>query len=200
MSQAIDLSTRALSQTGAQVQKLLAELPKTIDTQIAEIQANANTLQDQENLIAANKASIETQVREAGAEIRLQVKEDKESVLTDLLGEFGLTGVKPDVIRELNSRAVAAEQALEQAEWAAVNGAVKAAEAKAQSHLDRVVADNRVAIAEYTAQAKSDATTIELLKGQVATLEATITAMREAEIAKAEAAAKAAGVVVNAGK
>ena len=50
------------------------------------------------------------------------------------------------------------------------------------------------------ADAKSDATTIALLKGQIEQLQRTIDANREAEITKAEHAAKAQGVVVNAGK
>ena len=55
-------------------------------------------------------------------------------------------------------------------------------------------------MAELNANAKSDATTIQLLKGQIASLEATINANREAEIKKAEAASNAQGVTVNTGK
>ena len=56
-------------------------------------------------------------------------------------------------------------------------------------------ADQKVELAELNAQAKSDATTNALLKGQIASLEETIKANREADVQKAEAA----GVVVNAG-
>ena len=200
MSQIIDNSTRALAQTGAQIQKMLVALPATIDAQLTSIQENENTLADQGNLISANARSIETQVREAGAEIRLQVKEDRESVLTDLLGEFGLTGVAPEKLTELNNRVAEAEQALERAEWHAVKGAVAQAQAKADYELKDVKTSYAVAVAQLNADAKSDATTIALLKGQIEQLQRTIDANREAEITKAEHAAKAQGVVVNAGK
>ena len=62
MSQTVNNSTRALAQTGAQIQKMLVALPATIDAQLASIQENENTLADQGNLIAANTRSIETQV------------------------------------------------------------------------------------------------------------------------------------------
>ena len=200
MSQIIDNSTRALAQTGAQIQKMLVALPATIDAQLTSIQANENTLADQGNLISANARSIETQVREAGAEIRLQVKEDRESVLTALLGEFGLTGVAPEKLTELNNRVAEAERALELAEWHAVKGAVAQAQAKADYELKDVKTSYAVAVAQLNADAKSDATTIALLKGQIEQLQRTIDANREAEITKAEHAAKAQGVVVNAGK
>lgn len=200
MSQIIDNSTRALAQTGAQIQKMLVALPATIDAQLTSIQENENTLADQGNLISANARSIETQVREAGAEIRLQVKEDRESVLTALLGEFGLTGVAPEKLTELNNRVAEAERALELAEWHAVKGAVAQAQAKADYELKDVKTSYAVAVAQLNADAKSDATTIALLKGQIEQLQRTIDANREAEITKAEHAAKAQGVVVNAGK
>ena len=200
MSQIIDNSTRALAQTGAQIQKMLVALPATIDAQLTSIQENENTLADQGNLISANARSIETQVREAGAEIRLQVKEDRESVLTALLGEFGLTGVAPEKLTELNNRVAEAEQALERAEWHAVKGAVAQAQAKADYELKDAKTSYAVAVAQLNADAKSDATTIALLKGQIEQLQRTIDANREAEITKAEHAAKAQGVVVNAGK
>ena len=47
MSQAVDNSTRALAQTGAQLQKLLVALPATVDAQLAAIQENANLIADQ---------------------------------------------------------------------------------------------------------------------------------------------------------
>lgn len=199
MSQIIDNSTRALAQTGAQIQKMLVALPATIDAQLAEIQSNENTLADQGNLIAANTRSIETQVREAGAAIRLQVKEDRDSVLSDLLGEFGLTAVKPSDLSELKHRADEAEQALEKAEWTAIKGAVAQAQSKAESDLKDVKASHAVAIAQLNADAKSDATTIALLKDQIEQLQRTIDANREAETARTQALAQS-SITVNNGK
>lgn len=196
MSQAVDNSTRALAQTGAQVQKLLAALPATVDAQLAAIQENANLIADQALEVEANKKAIEAQVRDAAAEVRLQVKEDKESVLTDLLGEFGLTGVKPEVIRELSLRAETAEQTLKQAEWHAVDAAVKSANAAAASKLQTVESNHKVEIATLNANATRDADLIAGLKVQVADLQETIRLNREAETARTQALAQS-SVTVN---
>lgn len=196
MSQAVDNSTRALAQTGAQVQKLLAALPATVDAQLAAIQENANIIADQALEVEANKKAIEAQVRDAAAEVRLQVKEDKESVLTDLLGEFGLTGVKPEVIRELSLRAETAELTLKQAEWHAVDAAVKSANAAAASKLQTVESNHKVEIATLNANATRDADLIAGLKVQVADLQETIRLNREAETARTQALAQS-SVTVN---
>ena len=196
MSQAVDNSTRALAQTGAQLQKLLVALPATVDAQLAAIQENANLIADQALEVEANKKAIEAQVRDAAAEVRLQVKEDKESVLTDLLGEFGLTGVKPDVLRELSSRANVAEAALEKAEWTAVDAAVKSANAAAASKLQTVESNHKVEIATLNANATRDADLIAGLKVQVADLQETIRLNREAETARTQALAQS-SVTVN---
>ena len=196
MSQAVDNSTRALAQTGAQLQKLLVALPATVDAQLAAIQENANLIADQALEVEANKKAIEAQVRDAAAEVRLQVKEDKESVLTDLLGEFGLTGVKPEVIRELNLRAETAEQTLKQAEWHAVDAAVKSANAAAASKLQTVESNHKVEIATLNANATRDADLIAGLKVQVADLQETIRLNREAETARTQALAQS-SVTVN---
>lgn len=196
MSQAVDNSTRALAQTGAQLQKLLVALPATVDAQLAAIQENANLIADQALEVEANKKAIEAQVRDAAAEVRLQVKEDKESVLTDLLGEFGLTGVKPEVIRELSLRAETAEQTLKQAEWHAVDAAVKSANAAAASKLQTVESNHKVEIATLNANATRDADLIAGLKVQVADLQETIRLNREAETARTQALAQS-SVTVN---
>lgn len=196
MSQAVDNSTRALAQTGAQLQKLLVALPATVDAQLAAIQENANLIADQALEVEANKKAIEAQVRDAAAEVRLQVKEDKESVLTDLLGEFGLTGVKPEVIRELSLRAETAELTLKQAEWHAVDAAVKSANAAAASKLQTVESNHKVEIATLNANATRDADLIAGLKVQVADLQETIRLNREAETARTQALAQS-SVTVN---
>lgn len=196
MSQAVDNSTRALAQTGAQLQKLLVALPATVDAQLTAIQENANLIADQALEVEANKKAIEAQVRDAAAEVRLQVKEDKESVLTDLLGEFGLTGVKPEVIRELSLRAETAEQTLKQAEWHAVDAAVKSANAAAASKLQTVESNHKVEIATLNANATRDADLIAGLKVQVADLQETIRLNREAETARTQALAQS-SVTVN---
>ena len=200
MSQIVDNSIRALAQTGSQIQKLLVTLPAIIDAQLVEIQNNENTIADQKNLISANERSIETQVREAAAEIRLQVKEDSDSVLGNLLADRDLVAITAIEKAELEQRVKEAELAAQQTEFVAVKQAESKLHAAYKVELASRDSEYKVAVAEYAAGAKSDATTIALLKGQIASLEATIEANREAEIEKAKAAAQAQGVIVNAGK
>ena len=200
MSQAVDNSTRALAQTGAQLQKLLVALPATVDAQLTAIQENANLIADQALEVEANKKAIEAQVRDAAAEVRLQVKEDKESVLTDLLGEFGLTGVKPEALRELNQRVETAEFTLKQAEWHAVDAAVKSANAAAASKLQTVESNHKVEIATLYANAARDSDLIAALRKQVESLEATLVAQRDAETERTKALAQSSVTVNTAGR
>ena len=200
MSQAVDNSIRQLTQTGAQVQKLLLTLPATIESQLAEIQNNENTIADQSNIIEANQRQIETDVRSAAAEVRLQIKEDRKAVLTQLLADESLIATTEAQLSELKTRAVVAEQEAATEVQKAVKAAESALHAKYGSEISNLKADHKVQTAELNAKATSDATTIELLKGQIESLEATIKANREADVAKAEAASKASGVVVNTGK
>ena len=68
MSLVIDNATRALAQTGTQVQKLLVGLPAAVESLLADIQTNANTIADQESSIAENTKRIEAEVRDQAAE------------------------------------------------------------------------------------------------------------------------------------
>lgn len=199
MSQIIDASTRSLQQTAAAAQKTLGQLASTIDGQVAEMQTNQNIIADQQSEIAANEKRIETEVRNAAAEIRLQVKEDRSAVLDTLLNESELVAVKQDVLDDLHVRAVTAEQ--ESA--AAVAKAVKAAERDlATKHsIEITEIKNAAALksAQLEANAKADKAQIEMLVKQVATLENTIALNREAETARTTALASS-SVTVNNGK
>lgn len=199
MSQIIDASTRALQQQAATTTKTIGQLAATLDGQVSEIQANQNTIADQKITMEANKAEIETQVREAKAEIRLQVKEDADSVLSDLLGARGLISLKPSEVEDLEDRALTAERdAAKQ-----VEAAVKTTESKLHSQygskISEINAENKVQLATFTANAARDADLIDALRKQVAGLEKTIDANREAETARTTALANS-SVTVNNGK
>lgn len=197
MSQIIDAATRSLQQTATAAQKSLGQLQATIEGQIAEIQTNANKIADQETTFAENEKAIETAVRNAAAEIRLQVKEDADSVLSDLLGERGLISLKPTDVRDLEERAAIAER--DAANEAAK--AVKAAEQKLHSEygakLSAVKHESALQLAEHVANAKADKAQIEMLIKQVDTLENTIALNREAETARTQALAQSSVTVNN---
>ena len=200
MSQLVDTSTRALQQTGAQIQKLLVALPSTIEAQLADIQHNANKIADQENLIAANNASIELQVREAAAEITLRVKENSSAVLTELLADRQLVALPHAEVVALENRATQAEAEAEAKVNAAVKAAVNSANTRHEQDMLAVSSKHKVEIAQLTANAKSDASTIEMLRAQVASLQETIAANRDAETKRMEALSRPAVNVTTSGK
>lgn len=200
MSQIIDNSVRALQQQAAATAKANAQLAATLEGQIAEIQTNANKLADQEATIAANKAAVETQVREAKAEIRLQVKEDRKTVLSQLLAEDGLVATTQAEIDASNEAIQAAEAKAARTEFDAVKAAENALHSKYGAEVSRLKSEHAVALAEFKANAKADQAQIESLEGQVAQLRKDIEAERNARITIAEHESKAAGVTINQGK
>jgi polyhydroxyalkanoate synthesis regulator phasin len=199
MSQIIDASTRALAQQAATTNKTIAQLVATIDGQVVEIQTNANTIADQENMIAANEKRIESEVRNAAAEIRLQVKEDRKAVLSTLLGEEGLVATTQAEIDETNQQIQDLEAKAARTEFDAVRVAESKLHAQYKGQISNLEADHKVAIATYTANAQRDAEIIDSLRKQVAGLEKTIEANREAETARTTAMAQPA-VTINQGK
>lgn len=200
MSQIVDASTRALQQQATSTAKSMAQLAATLEGQVAEIQTNQNTLADQENLISANEKRIESEVRNAAAEIRLQVKEDADKVLGELLGERGLITTTTADVQALEQRARTAEAEAAKQVDTAVKAAQAALHADYKGQLAKLNADNAVAIAEYKANAKADQAQIDSLTGQVAQLRKDIEAERNARITIAEHESKAAGVTINQGK
>ena len=199
MSLVIDNSTRALTQTAAQVSKLVAQLPATIEAQVAEIQANQNILADQAGEIAANQKAIETAVREAGAEIRLQVKEDEDKVLNSLLVSRGLVATTEADIEDGRDRIEAAERKANSAEYEAVKSAESKLHSQYGSKIYEITSNHKVEVATLNANSSRDADLIAGLKAQVADLQETIRLNREAETARTQALAQS-SVTINQGK
>lgn len=200
MSQIIDNSVRALQQQAAATAKANAQLAATLEGQVAEIQTNQNTLADQEAAITANEKRIESEVRNAAAEIRLQVKEDRKAVLNTLLEEEGLVATTQAEIDQANQQIQEAEAKAARTEFDAVKAAESRLHADYKGQIAKINADNSVALAEFKANAKADQAQIESLKGQVEQLRKDIEAERNARITIAEHESKAAGVTINQGK
>lgn len=199
MSQYIDNSVRALQQQTAATLKANAQLASTIESQVSEIQANQNTIADQGNLIAANEKRIEMEVRSAAAEISLQVKENRKGVLTQLLVEQGLVATTQAEIDASNEAIQAAEAKAARTEFEAVKQAESYLHSKYGAQITELKSNHKVELATYTANAARDKDLIEALRKQVASLEATIEANREAETARTTALANS-SVTVNNGK
>lgn len=200
MSQIIDAATRALQQQAAATVKANLQLSNTLEAQLAEIQSNQNTLADQADQIAENEKQIETAVRSAAAEIRLQVKEDRKQVLAQLLVDEGLVATTE---AEINAGQQALQEALTRAnrtEFDAVTAAEAALHAKYNAEITHLKSEYAVALATFKADASADESKIAMLEDQVEQLRNDIKAERDARITIAEHESKAAGVTINQGK
>jgi len=200
VSTVLEKSTRALAAGQAAIGKVIIELESGVATLIAQQQSLAQDIEFKGRELAEVAANTEAAVRDAKIELDFRVRENEDQVRNDLVKKAGLVTVTQAALTELEEDAAVANVRANQAEFEAVKRAEQALHAKYGSEIANLKAEQKVELAELNAQAKSDATTIALLKGQIASLEETIKANREADVQKAEAASKAAGVVVNAGK
>ena len=200
VSTVLEKSTRALAAGHAAIGKVIVELEAGVASLVAQQQSLAQDIEFKGRELAEVTANTEAAARDAKIELDFRVRENEDKVRIDLVKKAGLVTVTQAALTELEEDAAVANVRANQSEFEAVKRAEQALHAKYSSEIANLKADQKVELAELNAQAKSDATTIALLKGQIASLEETIKANREADVQKAEAASKAAGVVVNAGK
>lgn len=196
----VEQANRVLTQTTAQLQKASASLAASIEAQVQDLQHNANKLASQEDQIAANDKRIDAEVREASAEIALRVKENSSAVLTELLADRQLVALPHAEVVALENRATQAEAEAEAKVNAAVKAAVNSANTRHEQDMLAVASKHKVEIAQLTANAKSDESTIEMLRAQVDSLQETIAANRDAETKRMEALSRPAVNVTTSGK
>lgn len=200
VSTVLEKSTRALVAGQTAIGKVIVDLEAGVAALVAQQQSLAQDIEFKGRELAEVTANTEAAVRDAKIELDFRVRENEDKVRIDLVKKAGLVTTTQAALTELEEDAAVANARANQAEFEAVKRAEQALHAKYGSEIANLKADQKVELAELNAQAKSDATTIALLKGQIASLEETIKANREADVQKAEAASKAAGVVVNAVK
>lgn len=200
VSTVLEKSTRALVAGQTAIGKVIVDLEAGVAALVAQQQSLAQDIEFKGRELAEVTANTEAAVRDAKIELDFRVRENEDKVRIDLVKKAGLVTTTQAALTELEEDAVVANARANQSEFESVKRAEQALHAKYGSEIANLKADQKVELAELNAQAKSDATTIALLKGQIASLEETIKANRDADVQKAEAASKAAGVVVNAGK
>ena len=200
VSTVLEKSTRALVAGQTAIAKVIADLESGVSSLVAQQQSLAQDIEFKGRELAEVTATTDAAVRDAKIDLDFRVRENEDKVRNDLVKKAGLVTTTQAALTELEEDAAVAYARANQSEFEAVKRAEQALHAKYGSEIANLKADQKVELAELNAQAKSDATTIALLKGQIASLEETIKANREADVQKAEAASKAAGVVVNAGK
>lgn len=200
VSTVLEKSTRALAAGQTAIGKVIADLESGVSNLVAQQQSLAQDIEFKGRELAEVTATTDAAVRDAKIDLDFRVRENEDKVRNELLKKAGLVATTQAELNELAEEAQAANVRANQTEFEAVKRAEQALHSKYNAEIAGLKADQKVELAELNAQAKSDATTIALLKGQIESLEATIKANREADVQKAEAASKAAGVVVNAGK
>lgn len=200
VSTVLEKSARALAAGQTAIGKVIADLESGVSTLVAQQQSLAQDIEFKGRELAEVTATTDAAVRDAKIDLDFRVRENEDKVRNELVKKAGLVTTTQAELNELAEEAQAANVRANQTEFEAVKRAEQALHSKYNAEIAGLKADQKVELAELNAQAKSDATTIALLKGQIESLEATIKANREADVQKAEAASKAAGVVVNAGK
>ena len=200
VSTVLEKSTRALAAGQAAIGKVIVDLEAGVTALVAQQQSLAQDIEFKGRELAEVTANTEAAARDAKIELDFRIRENEEQVRNELVKKAGFVTTTQAEIKALVEEAQVANVRASQTEFEAVKRAEQALHAKYGSEIANLKADQKVELAELNAQAKSDATTIALLKGQIVSLEETIKANREADVQKAEAASKAAGVVVNAGK
>ena len=200
VSTVLEKSTRALAAGQAAIGKVIVDLEAGVTALVAQQQSLAQDIEFKGRELAEVTANTEAAARDAKIELDFRIRENEVQVRNELVKKAGLITTTQAALNALVEEAQAESVRASQTEFEAVKRAEQALHAKYGAEIANLKAEQKVELAELNAQAKSDATTIALLKGQIASLEETIKANREADVQKAEAASKAAGVVVNAGK
>lgn len=201
---ATDRAAKALNLAQVNLEKavtsVVATLGKEVDTSTSALNALTEQVQDKQAQLEGLNKSYELQADDAAYNLRIKVRDNKEGTLKELLKEFGLADIKAGDLAQLQRNLDVAQRDNTEALQSAVNDAVERAEDVAERQLAAVKAENKVALAQHTAQAQSDATTIKLLTAQLEQSRKDLDAERAARIAIEESRSKASGVVVNTNK
>lgn len=192
----LERANKALQTTVVGIEKTISDLQAMVQAS----EALAIRIEDQNAESAALAAANEETRRSAAAELRLQLKEDREAVTDGLLKEAGLARITQAEVDSLRAD-LAAKVASDDAELKkAVAVAVQAANRDAQAVAAQKEADVRVAVAQKDAQIVNLTEKNAFLTQQIAQANLTIEAERQTRLEIAKADAQRQGVVVNNGK
>ena len=196
-STVLDKSTRALAVGQTAFGKVIAELQSGVDT-LALQQANlAQDIEFKGRELAEVTAQTDTAVRDAKIDLDFRVRENEGKVLAELLRKTGQVASTQAELNELAETAQAAEVRATQTEFAAVKSAEQSLHAKYGSEIAGLKSDHKVEIAQLNANAQRDSAMLKALTDQVASLQTTIVANREAETARTQALAQSSITVNN---
>lgn len=197
-------TTKALVTAASGVEKVVNTVVAGLNTEVNAAVQNLSNLseqvQDKQSVLNSLTKEHEQKVDDLNYQLKIKVRDNKEATLKELLKEFGLAEIKKEALDDVYHNLNIAQQDNSEKLQEAVNDAVERAEAKAERTLDAVVADNKIKIAQFTAQATSDAKTIDLLQTNLDQSREDLKKEREARVTIEEHRSNASGVVVNTNK
>lgn len=192
----LDRANKALQTTVATLAKTAADLT----TLVQQSEGVSLLIEDKNAELAELQAANDTAFREGAAELRLRVKEDRDTVLSQLMSETGLARISGENLTALQTSLAQALQKDDAELKAAVAQAVAAANREAKIAAMEVAAKNSVENAGKDAKITSLEGQLTFMTQQVQNLQAQIEAERSTRLSIAQADAQRQGVVVNAGK
>ena len=193
----VKVSTSTQTALEKVVETTVKQLTAEVDDASATLQHLTNEIEDKQAALASLEGEFANKLDEAQYKLRLDVRDNENQVLRDLLQKNDLTALATskyaETVRELEQAKADNSEAIREA----VNESVEKAEAEALAERKSLSSEYEVKVAQYTAQAKSDATTIQLLKAQLEQARADLASEREARIETEKYRSQASGVTVN---
>lgn len=200
VSTVLDKSIKATTAAIAASNKTLAEVQTGLETLLNKQVSLAQDIEYKGRELAEISVQTEQKLRDAKIELDFKVRENEDAVRAELLRKAGLVATTQAELNRLSSELSAAQAAANRAEFEAVDAAEQKLHAEYKAQLATQKAQNDVVLAEFKANAKSDAARIQSLNEQVEQLRADLAAERKARVDIAQAEANKQGVVVNTGK
>ncbi len=190
VEKAVTSATTTLEKT---LTKLATDTAKKIEAGMSELGSLVATHEELGYKIEVARqelASIQDEKvaaeRKAEAELNLRILENEENVLVGLMRKSGLAQITTEALRELQEELDDAKADNAEVVAKAVNGVKRELTAQKDSELAQLKAAQSVETAEYKAKIAQSEGQITFLQQQVATLQDTITAEREARVATAK--------------
>lgn len=190
---ATDKSSKALLAAVTSVKAAVTIAEETLPALLVEIENKQSDLN-------AIEASTKEKARLAKVELTLKVQEDEDKVLVGLMGKRGLATITTTDLAQLEARLDRDDEATKIEQAKAVSAAVSNAKADFNMTSLRTESAFNVERAELVADRNAALTKIEILEAQVASLQETVAAERQARVDIANAEAQRQGIVVNNGK
>lgn len=197
ISQALDKSTRALTVASDTLTKTVTELTSQVNGLVKQQSELAQDIEFKSQDLAAIEQETADKVRNANIELEFKVRENEDKVRAELLKKAGKVETTQADLDKLASELSTAKSLAQRTEYEAVADAQKELKQQHEAELLKVKSDHAVQIAQLEAKNEQAEATKSLLEAQIQELKDQIKANRDAEIAKAEANAKAAGVTIN---